>query len=146
MAYNKAEWDYRQANLDDAVKVADGAPAKILNATDPNLKPFAAHGGKLLLYHGWNDPAISALNSVDYYNAVSKELGNRNLRKPCGYSWCRECSIAQVVRDQMRLENHGRLHHATLPTTYSLHSSNGWKRKLLLRKLSLRNTRTMTRR
>ena len=79
MAYNKAEWDYRQANLDDAVKVADGAPAKILNATDPNLKPFAAHGGKLLLYHGWNDPAISALNSVDYYNAVSKELGQQKL-------------------------------------------------------------------
>src|SRR5262249_11533286 len=31
--------------------------------------------GKLLLYHGWNDPAISATNSIDYYNSVVTALG-----------------------------------------------------------------------
>ena len=32
--------------------------AATLNATDPNLKAFNARGGKLILYHGWNDAAL----------------------------------------------------------------------------------------
>ena len=31
----------------------------MMNATDPNLKPFLDHGGKLIQYHGWADPQIS---------------------------------------------------------------------------------------
>jgi feruloyl esterase len=78
MVYSNADWDYRQANLDEIVKAADSGFAKILNATDTNLKPFARHGGKLLLYHGWNDPAISALNTIDYYDGVAGALGRKD--------------------------------------------------------------------
>ncbi len=46
-----------------------------MDATDPDLKPFLAHGGKLILYHGWNDPAISALNTVKYYGDVIASVG-----------------------------------------------------------------------
>jgi tannase/feruloyl esterase len=28
------------------------------------------------MYHGWNDPAISALNTVDYLNSVAARMGN----------------------------------------------------------------------
>jgi hypothetical protein len=75
MVYGKADWDYRHANLDQLVKAADTGFSKILNATDTNLKSFASHGGKLVIYHGWNDPAISALNTIDYYNGVAATLG-----------------------------------------------------------------------
>jgi feruloyl esterase len=44
--------------------------ASLLNATDPNLKPFQAHGGKLILYHGWTDPSVSPLETIDYYKSV----------------------------------------------------------------------------
>ena len=76
MVYEKPDWDYKSAVIDDALKAAFEKTAHALDATDPNLKPFAARGGKLILYHGWNDPAISALNTIDYYENVRTAVGS----------------------------------------------------------------------
>ena len=73
--YEKADWNYKDANLDAALKLAEEKTARKLNATDTDLSHFKARGGKLILYHGWNDPAISALNTVDYFERVVKKMG-----------------------------------------------------------------------
>jgi hypothetical protein len=78
MVYAKPDWNYKSANLDQAVKAADDKMARILNATDTNLNSFKAHGGKLILYHGWNDAAISAINSINYYDGVARTMGVQN--------------------------------------------------------------------
>ncbi len=41
-----------------------------MNSTDPNLKAFFGHNGKLLMYHGWSDPNISPLSTIEYYKSV----------------------------------------------------------------------------
>jgi len=75
MVYEKADWDYRSFSLDTGLPLASQKTAVALNSNDPNLEPFHAHGGKLILYHGWNDPAIPALNTVNYYRSVIDTLG-----------------------------------------------------------------------
>jgi feruloyl esterase len=48
---------------------------KVLDSTDPDLKAFRDHGGKLVNYHGWNDPAIPAKASILYYERMSRATG-----------------------------------------------------------------------
>lgn len=73
--FKDKNWDWRSLNFDDDVKLADQEDAGILNATDPDLKPFEQHGGKLVMYHGWADPTISPMNSVNYYESVISAMG-----------------------------------------------------------------------
>ena len=47
----------------------------IYNATDPDLSEFQAHGGKIIIYHGWADQAIPPFATVDYYRAVADQMG-----------------------------------------------------------------------
>ena len=49
--------------------------AEILDAVDPDLTPFKTHGGKLIQYHGWNDPAVPPMGSVRYFDAVNRKMG-----------------------------------------------------------------------
>ena len=44
--------------------------ANVLDADNPDLTRFAARKGKLILYHGWADPALNPLGTIDYYSKV----------------------------------------------------------------------------
>ena len=77
--HEKSDWDFKDFQVDADVKAANDKTAQALNATDPDLKAFKARGGKLIVYHGWNDPAITALNSVNYYQSVIGKMGEKNV-------------------------------------------------------------------
>ena len=76
-------WDYRKLNFDSDVELTDKTDDGLIDATNPNLQPFFAHGGKLIQYHGWNDQQISPFNSVNYFNSVQERLGGAS--KTDGY-------------------------------------------------------------
>ena len=77
MVYEKSDWDYKTFTLEDGLKSANEKTASALNATDPDLKAFKDRGGKLILYHGWEDPAIPAINTINYYQSVAKKMGQQ---------------------------------------------------------------------
>jgi hypothetical protein len=81
MVYDDPAWSGLKANVDEAQRAANERMAEPLNATDPDLSRFTARGGKLILYHGWNDPAISPLNTITYFENVGAKLGSAQVEK-----------------------------------------------------------------
>jgi hypothetical protein len=75
--FGDPNWDYHTFDLDRDARLADQKLASVLNAVDPDLKRFAARGGKLILYHGWADPGIQALSTIDYYDRVRGTMGEK---------------------------------------------------------------------
>lgn len=75
MVYDKADWDFKSFALDAGLKDAKAKTAAALDAVNPDLSAFRSRGGKLILYHGWNDPAIPALSTVEYYESVVAKSG-----------------------------------------------------------------------
>jgi feruloyl esterase len=86
MVFNDPKWDYKALNYDSHADLVDKLEGGNINAMDPNLRPFVASGGKLLMYHGWSDPQIPAASSVQYYDRVVETMGG-----------------ASKVRDNVRL-------------------------------------------
>jgi feruloyl esterase len=47
----------------------------VLAATSTDLKPFVARGGKMLIYHGWEDQNIPPRSSVNYFSQLKLAMG-----------------------------------------------------------------------
>ncbi len=75
MQFSNPAWDFRTFQPARDVPAADEKMAGTMNATNADLSAFQAHGGKLVLWHGWNDPAIAAPNTIHYYRSVQEKLG-----------------------------------------------------------------------
>jgi len=75
VVFKDPNWDWRTFNFDSDVVRGDLPENLVMNATDPNLKAFFSHNGKLLLYHGWSDPNVPTLNTIKYYKSVVDTMG-----------------------------------------------------------------------
>jgi feruloyl esterase len=49
--------------------------SRVMDATDPDLSAFRAHGGKMILYHGWADTGVNPVMTVRYYEKVQQAMG-----------------------------------------------------------------------
>ena len=81
LVFNNPGWDYSKydfSNFEQDTHLA----ASFLNATNPDLAGLKAHKGKLILWHGWADPALSARATAEYYRQVQA-------RDPKASEYCR---------------------------------------------------------
>jgi feruloyl esterase len=69
VAYEDPDWDWREFELERDLALVRNK-AGFIEALDADLSEFRARGGKILFYHGWNDPGPSPINTINYYNQV----------------------------------------------------------------------------
>ena len=75
VVFKDPKWDWKTFNFDSDAARGDLPENLIMNATDPNMQPFFSRGGKLLLYQGWSDPRVPALQTINYYKSVVDATG-----------------------------------------------------------------------
>jgi feruloyl esterase len=68
--FDDPDWDFRTFDFDSDLQYALEKVGPAVDSNDPDLRPFRDSGGKLIVYHGWSDPDISPLASIDYFDRV----------------------------------------------------------------------------
>lgn len=75
MVFRTPTWDPNWLNFDGHYALTAESEFKLFDADNPDLAPFFKSGGKLLLYHGWNDEGIPPRATVSYYETARKQTG-----------------------------------------------------------------------
>jgi feruloyl esterase len=75
-AFGDPSFDFLKMDLGAQFDRAKAKMSPIIDAENPNLSAFKKHGGKLIQYHGWNDPAIPPRSSIRYYEDVRRTMGD----------------------------------------------------------------------
>ena len=70
LVFDDADWDFRSFDFEADLKYALEKVGPALDAVDPDLTQLRDNGAKLLVYHGWSDPDISPVSSINYFNEV----------------------------------------------------------------------------
>ena len=63
-------WDWRTFDFDRDLEKADAKLGAITTALNPELGAFRGRGGKLILYHGFDDTRVAPQDSIDYFGSV----------------------------------------------------------------------------
>src|SRR5262245_18920054 len=74
IVFANPSWTVQQFNARADIARAD-AVGEVVDALEPNVKPFIDRDGKLIQYHGWSDPQISPASSVQYYERAVEASG-----------------------------------------------------------------------
>jgi feruloyl esterase len=74
MVMNDPRLDIAKVSDADIVR-GERQYAPIMDSDNADLSAFRAHGGKLIQYHGWNDPGIPPGYSLEYRERVASKTG-----------------------------------------------------------------------
>jgi len=65
-----SQWQFTDAGFREMFPTAN-----IWDAMDTNLRAFRRHGGKLMIWQGWDDNGIPPFGTVDYYDTLVSRMG-----------------------------------------------------------------------
>jgi feruloyl esterase len=68
--YDDPQWNWWKFDWGKDVDRVTATLGPLFDANNPDISRFAARGGKLMMYIGWQDPIGSAGEAINYYQAV----------------------------------------------------------------------------
>ncbi|HEX2544339.1 MAG TPA: tannase/feruloyl esterase family alpha/beta hydrolase [Ramlibacter sp.] len=101
----------RDLNWDDQFDHIKQLITPITAAPSPDLTAFKARGGKLIQFHGWNDPVVTPQGSPAYYNALIQFEKLKNLPRAQFDAAVSNLTGAQVTADSLALASTVRGYH-----------------------------------
>ncbi|MEX2231187.1 MAG: tannase/feruloyl esterase family alpha/beta hydrolase [Cyclobacteriaceae bacterium] len=72
LVYNDPSWDYSQYDFKNFFEETRYA-SSYLDATQTDYNDFKKHKRKMIMYHGWNDPALSAYATIQHYEEAQQK-------------------------------------------------------------------------
>ncbi len=75
--YDDPRWDWWSFDYDRDMAFSLAKVGPLVDHVDPDISAFKARGGKLLTYIGWNDPVVSPLDTIAYYEQVRTLQGSQ---------------------------------------------------------------------
>lgn len=73
--FDNPQWDWWSFDYDRDLAFADAKIGPLVDQTSTDLSAFKAAGGKAIVYHGWQDAVVNALDTIAYHDAVQAAQG-----------------------------------------------------------------------
>ena len=74
--FNDPNWDPKNFNLDRDFATTEVRLGATLESANPDLRPFFKQHGKLIIYHGLSDSAVSPFTTTQYMAEVHRVSGS----------------------------------------------------------------------
>ena len=73
-----AAYDVTKFDFDRDLARVDAELGPIMNHVNPDLSAFAAHGGKLIVFHGLADGIVGPLDTINYFDRIGAAMPGRD--------------------------------------------------------------------
>lgn len=75
--YGNPQWNWWSFDYDRDVTYADAVVSPLVDQVNPDIAAFKARGGKAIVYQGWVDPVVNALDTIAYVEQVRTKQGSQ---------------------------------------------------------------------
>jgi feruloyl esterase len=75
--FNDPNWNWWTFDFDRDITRADDRVGRMIDQVNPDISAFAGRGAKAIVYQGWQDPVVNALDTIAYYAKVRARQGSQ---------------------------------------------------------------------
>jgi feruloyl esterase len=75
--FDNSQWNWWTFDYDRDLAYALARVGPLVDQVNPDISAFKARGGKLITYIGWNDPVVSPMDAIAYYEQVRTRQGTQ---------------------------------------------------------------------